>query len=146
MIDTLAGRAKLGVVANCSIMMGRASAALVPPAFDVVMTAEEAGFYKPRSEPYVATLAAMDMDPARVLFVAGSAADMPGAMAPGMPVYWHNRIGVKAEAEPLYHERSLASALLLTQRVGMVSRSNIQSAKQWLRLQENAFVAIFLSA
>ena len=49
----------------------------------------------------------MDIAPRRVLFVAGSAADVPGAMALGMSVYWHNRIGVKAEAEPLYHERSL---------------------------------------
>jgi 2-haloacid dehalogenase len=106
-VEALAGRAKLGVVTNCSIVMGRAAAERVSPAFDVVMTAEEAGFYKPRSEPYAATPAAMNMDPARVLFVAGSAADVPGAMALGMPVYWHNRIGVKAEAKPLYHERSL---------------------------------------
>lgn len=106
-VETLPGRAKLGVVINCSIAMGRAAAAQVSSAFDVVMTAEEAGFYKPRSEPYAATLAAMDIAPRRVLFVAGSAADVPGAMALGMSVYWHNRIGVKAEAEPLYHERSL---------------------------------------
>ena len=105
-VETLAGRAKLGVVTNCSIAMERAASAMVSPAFDVIMTAEEAGFYKPRSQPYAATLAAMDMDPARVLFVAGSAADVPGAMALGMPVYWHNRIGIAAQAEPLYHERS----------------------------------------
>ena len=114
-VEALAGRAKLGVVTNCSIVMGRAAAARVSPAFDVVMTAEEAGFYKPRAEPYAATLAVMDMDPARVLFVAGSAADVPGAMALGMPVYWHNRISVKAEAEPLYHERSLDRLLEIVQ-------------------------------
>jgi len=114
-VEALAGRAKLGVVTNCSIVMGRAAAARVSPAFDVVITAEEAGFYKPRAEPYAATLAVMDMDPARVLFVAGSAADVPGAMALGMPVYWHNRISVKAEAEPLYHERSLDRLLEIVQ-------------------------------
>ena len=113
MVGTLAGRAKLYVVTNCSIVMGRAAAAQVSPTFNVVMTAEEAGFYKP--EPYAATLAAMHMDPSRVLFVAGPAADVPGAMALGMPVFWHNRIGVKAQAEPLYHERSLDRLLEIVQ-------------------------------
>lgn len=114
-VETLAGRAKLGVVTNCSTAMGRAAAERVSQAFDVVITAEEAGFYKPRTQPYAATLAAMNMDPKQVLFVAGSAADVPGAMALGMPVYWHNRIGVAAEAEPLYHERSLNRLLEVVQ-------------------------------
>ena len=33
-------------------------------------------------------------DPARPLFVAGSPADIPGAMQVGMPVFWHNRAGL----------------------------------------------------
>ena len=32
--------------------------------------------------------------PERTLFVAGSASDVPGAKAVGMPVYWHNRVGL----------------------------------------------------
>jgi FMN phosphatase YigB (HAD superfamily) len=73
------------------------------------MTAEEAGFYKPMREPYARTLAAIGTDPARTLFVAGSAADVPGASALGMPVYWHNRIGMTAvnAVTPDYHEPSL---------------------------------------
>jgi 2-haloalkanoic acid dehalogenase type II len=114
-VKALAGRAKLGVVTNCSIVMGKAAAERVSPTFDVVMTAEEAGFYKPRAETYAAALAAMEIDPSRVLFVAGSAADVPGAMALGMPVYWHNRIGVQAQAEPLYYERSLERLLEIVQ-------------------------------
>jgi hypothetical protein len=39
-------------------------------------------------------LATLKTDPARTLFVAGSAADVPGAKAVGMPVYWHNRMGL----------------------------------------------------
>ncbi len=39
-VETLAGRAKLGVVTNCSIMMRRVAAALMSPAFEVVTTAE----------------------------------------------------------------------------------------------------------
>jgi FMN phosphatase YigB (HAD superfamily) len=78
-------------------------------AFKVVITAEHAGFYKPRPEPYRAALAALGTSPERTLFVAGSASDVPGARAVGMPVYWHNRIGIAAigGAEPDYLGRTL---------------------------------------
>jgi len=74
-----------------------------------VVTAEEAGYYKPRPEPYRAVLAKLGTAPARTLFVAGSAADVPGAKAVGMPVYWHNRMGLAPldNATPDYVERSL---------------------------------------
>jgi FMN phosphatase YigB (HAD superfamily) len=63
--------------------------------FSAVVTAESAGFYKPRPEPYRAALRSLDTAPARTLFVAGSAADVPGAKSVGMPVFWHNRIGLQ---------------------------------------------------
>ncbi|MEM9359147.1 MAG: HAD-IA family hydrolase [Pseudomonadota bacterium] len=105
----LARRCKVAVVTNCSVRLGRQTASLVYSDFDIVMTAEEAGFYKPRREPYAKTLAALGTDPKRTLFVAGSAADVPGASALGMPVYWHNRVGLPPtdDAKPLYHERTL---------------------------------------
>lgn len=108
-VATLAGHCKVAVVTNCSIALGRRAAQRVYADFDVVVTAQEAGFYKPRREPYAQTLAALGTDPKRTLFVAGSAADVPGASALGMPVYWHNRIGLAASsnAAPEYHERSL---------------------------------------
>jgi 2-haloalkanoic acid dehalogenase type II len=84
----------LAVVTNCSTRLGRQAADRVGVAFDVVMTAEDVGFYKPRPEPYRAALAALGTTPERTLFVAGSASDVPGAKAVGMPVYWHNRIGL----------------------------------------------------
>lgn len=113
-LAALAGRAKLGVVTNCSIALGRSAAARAAPsgaAFDVVVTAEEAGFYKPRPEPYACALDRLGTAPARTLFVAGSAADVPGASALGMPVHWHNRIGARAvgAASPAYYARSLTS-------------------------------------
>ena len=40
---------------------------------------------------YQAALNALDLAPGRVLFVAGSAHDVPGADAVGLPVYWSNR-------------------------------------------------------
>jgi hypothetical protein len=43
------------------------------------------------------------------LFVAGSASDVPGAQGVGMPVYWHNRIGLppRDDARPDHHEPTL---------------------------------------
>jgi 2-haloacid dehalogenase len=107
--------AVLGVVTNCSVQLGHAAAESVFGDFQVVITAEEAGFYKPCRETYAKTLEAMGTDPARTLFVAGSAADVPGASALGMPVYWHNRIGLPAvdDVSPTYVEQSLDRLLTL---------------------------------
>lgn len=84
----------LAVATNCSNALGRRAAACVGVPFSAVVTAESAGFYKPRPEPYRAALRALGTTPERTLFVAGSASDVPGARSVGMPVYWHNRIGL----------------------------------------------------
>ena len=75
----LSRRVPLGVVTNCSVELGRRAAARCGVAFAVVVAAEEAGFYKPRPEPYQMVLGKLGTAPARTLFVAGSAADVPGA-------------------------------------------------------------------
>lgn len=108
-LTTLAPRAKLGVVTNCSVALGHLAAGNVYETFDAVVTAEEAGFYKPNRQPYAMALDALGTLPERTLFVAGSAADVPGASALGMTVYWHNRIGAASVAvtPPAFHERSL---------------------------------------
>ncbi len=95
---------RLGVVTNCSTVLGRRAAERVGVSFEVVMTSEESGYYKPRPEPYHLTLDRLGSDPARTLFVAGSPADIPGASGVGMPVFWHNRAGlpfVADQARPL---------------------------------------------
>jgi len=91
-LQALAARVPLAVATNCSVALGRRAAALVGVPFRAVVTAEEAGFYKPRPEPYRRALEGLGTAPARTLFVAGSAADVPGARGVGMPVYWHNRM------------------------------------------------------
>ena len=48
----------LGIATNCSAALGRRAAARAGAPFDAVVTSEEAGFYKPRPEPYRAALAA----------------------------------------------------------------------------------------
>ena len=114
-LTELHNHAMLGVVTNCSVKLGHAAAESVFSDFQVVVTAEEAGFYKPRRETYAKTLVALGTDTARTLFVAGSAADVPGASALGMPVYWHNRIGLPAvdDVSPTYMERTLDQLLTL---------------------------------
>ena len=82
----------LAVATNCSERLGGIAAGRAGGVFKVVVTAEAAGFYKPRPEPYRAVLQALGTRPERTLFVAGSAADVPGAHRVGMPVFWHNRI------------------------------------------------------
>ena len=108
-LDQLAEAIPLAVVTNCSERLGRAAAERIFDRFSSIVTAEAAGFYKPRPEPYVMAINALRIPAERILFVAGSAADVPGASALGMPVYWHNRIGLAAmdEVSPTYLERTL---------------------------------------
>jgi 2-haloacid dehalogenase len=114
-LGELARRVPLAVATNCSVALGRRAAARCGVVFAAVVTAEEAGFYKPRPEPYRALLARLGTGPARTLFVAGSAADVPGAKSVGMPVYWHNRMGLPAldGARPDFVETSLRPLLEL---------------------------------
>jgi 2-haloalkanoic acid dehalogenase type II len=95
-LTALAERVPLGVVTNCSVTLGAAAVANTGIRFSAVVTAESVGFYKPRPEPYRAMLRNLDTAPTRTLFVAGSAADVPGAKGVGMPVFWHNRTGLQA--------------------------------------------------
>jgi 2-haloacid dehalogenase len=99
----------LAVATNCSVRLGRQAADKVGVPFTLVETAESVGFYKPRPEVYRAVLQTLGKPAERTLFVAGSASDVPGAMGVGMPVYWHNRVGLppRDDARPDYLEPSL---------------------------------------
>src|ERR1700727_1177594 len=84
---------------NCSQPLAEAAAAATGHHFDAIVSAEKAKVYKTDPGAYRAGLAALgNPAPEDVLFVAGSAHDVPGAGAVGMPVYWSNRFG---EAVPL---------------------------------------------
>jgi 2-haloalkanoic acid dehalogenase type II len=85
---------RLAIVTNCSEWLARRAAARVGVAFAVLVSAERAGFYKPRPEPYRLMLDEVGQTAGRVLFVAGSPSDVAGAAAVGMDVFWHNRIGL----------------------------------------------------
>jgi len=78
------------IVTNCSTLLGRRAARRAGE-FDLVVTAEEAGAYKPDPRPYVMALERLGLEARGVLFVAGSAHDVGGASRVGMDVYWANR-------------------------------------------------------
>ena len=96
------------IVTNCSQKLGE-RAAKQAGEFAFVMTAEEAGAYKPDPRPYRAALVAIGLAPKRVLFVAGSAHDVGGAGRVGMDVYWANRLGAPPpeDAVPLVQATDL---------------------------------------
>jgi hypothetical protein len=57
-------------------------------------------------------LGELKVEAARALFVAGSPADLPGATSVGMPVFWHNRLGLPlldSSARPKFVSDSLWS-------------------------------------
>jgi 2-haloacid dehalogenase len=84
----------LAAVTNCSEQLGRRAAARAGVRFDVLVTAERAGWYKPDPRPYRLALAELELPAEQALFVAGSPADLPGAAGVGLPVVWHNRLGL----------------------------------------------------
>lgn len=96
------------IVTNCSERLGALAAARAGT-FDLVMTAERAGAYKPDPRPYRAALDALTLHRKRVLFVAGSAHDVGGASRAGMDVYWANRGRVPAptDAKAIREEEDL---------------------------------------
>jgi 2-haloalkanoic acid dehalogenase type II len=101
--DVPATLARLGghtrfIVTNCSRELGHRAASRAGT-FDLVLTAEEAGAYKPDPRPYRTALAALSLEPRDVLFVAGSAHDVGGASRVGMDVYWANRGDAPAPAD-----------------------------------------------
>jgi len=88
----------LGIVTNCSDELARRAVARLGLSPAVVVSAERAGWYKPAPQAYRQALAELGLDARRVLYVAGSAHDVIGASDVGLPVVWHNRIGVSDAA------------------------------------------------
>jgi 2-haloacid dehalogenase len=110
LLARLAKTHRLGVVTNCSQRLGRMAAKRVGVEFDVIVTAERAGYYKPHPSPYKMAMAELDLGPQDVLFVAGSAFDLVGTARVELDTYWHNRVGLKrlgGTPPPLREARSL---------------------------------------
>src|ERR1700692_4728451 len=84
----------LGVVTNCSEELGAKAVACTGVKFDVVVTAERAGYYKPDPRPYQKALDELKVPVSRCLFIAGSAYDLFGTSKLGLLTYWHDRVGM----------------------------------------------------
>ena len=82
---------RLAIVTNCSQKLAEIAAAQTGGRFELVLSAERSGAYKADPRAYQAALDALRLPAGRVLFVAGSAHDVPGASRVGMRVYWSNR-------------------------------------------------------
>jgi 2-haloalkanoic acid dehalogenase type II len=93
-IAEIASKTKIGVVSNCSEELGLEAVSRFGISFDVFLSAERAGYYKPDPRIYEKAIEEIGKPPERILYVAGSPYDVRGAAAAGMPVYWHNRIGL----------------------------------------------------
>src|SRR5260370_2155657 len=90
----------LGVVTNCSEELAAKAVACTAIEFDVVVTAERAGFYKPDPRPYEMALNELDAAPGRCLFVAGSASYLFGTTPVGLPTYCHHPIPILPPRTP----------------------------------------------
>ena len=101
----------LGVVTNCSDDLAFRAAACTGIKFDILVSAERAGFYKPDPHPYRLALDELGLGANRCLFVAGSPYDLVGTARVGLPTYWHNRLGLalpRDAAPPMAQGSSLA--------------------------------------
>ncbi|GAB1575940.1 HAD-IA family hydrolase [Bordetella petrii] len=94
LLQALRPHCKLAVVTNCSQRLGHQAAALLGIDWDVVVTSEQAGYYKPDPRPYQMALDTLQVAPADAAFVAGSGYDLFGTARVGLRTYWHNRVGL----------------------------------------------------
>jgi 2-haloalkanoic acid dehalogenase type II len=113
-LAALQGRTRLAVVTNCSVRLGVLAAGRVPVRWDCIVTAEEAGYYKPNPRPYRLALERLGVAPAEAAFVAGSGYDLIGTSAVGLRTYWHNRVGLARpeHAPPPQFERRTLDDLI----------------------------------
>jgi 2-haloalkanoic acid dehalogenase type II len=112
---------RLAVVTNCSEKLGRMAAERVGVPFDVIVTSERAGFYKPHQAPYELALRELGVFADRALFVAGSGYDLFGTARVGLPTFWHNHAGLAAPEgapAPLAESRDIGGLLALIEAPG----------------------------
>lgn len=122
-LKALQARAKIGALSNIDNASLAASCAKMEIAFDIVVTAERVGAYKPSPEHFetaLADLSAQGIGPARILHVGQSLrADITPANRLGLTCVWINRpnrlLGLSgegaAEARPDLTVSSLAEML-----------------------------------
>jgi 2-haloalkanoic acid dehalogenase type II len=93
-MQALRPHSRLAVVTNCSSRLGTSAARRLGVDWDVVVTAQDAGFYKPHPYPYELALSRLGVPASASAFVAGSGYDLIGTSRVGLRTYWHNRVGL----------------------------------------------------
>jgi 2-haloacid dehalogenase len=94
LLQAIEPHCKLAVVTNCSKRLGNQAADRLGIDWDVVVTSEEAGFYKPDPRPYKLALDRLGVQASQAAFIAGSGYDLFGTASVGLRTYWHNRVGL----------------------------------------------------
>lgn len=121
---------KLAIVTNCSLHLGTQAANIFPIRWGAIVTAEEAGMYKPDPLPYRLALDKLGVKAHEAAFVAGSSYDMFGTAALGLRTYWHNRIGLPLVAGAQAPE---IEAPMLDSLVPWLSRFGEAQSRHFLR-------------
>ena len=112
-VGAISASVPIAVATNSSQELAKIAVATIGVGIPVVVTAEESGSYKPQPQTYRLALARLGYEAEEVLFVAGSASDVPGATNVGMPVYWHNRIHQRSADESIKPKYEFDSLLPL---------------------------------
>lgn len=113
-LDGIRAHIPIAVVTNCSEHLGQLAVRATGVAFNSVVTAERAGYYKPDPRAYSLALGELGAAAQDCLMVAGSPYDFYGAKAMGMDAFWHNRVGLEAAPDtpkPLVESRTLRPLL-----------------------------------
>jgi 2-haloalkanoic acid dehalogenase type II len=132
-LQQLQPHCKLAIVTNCSARLGHQAAAVIPVKWDVVITAEEAGIYKPDPAPYRLALDTLGVAPADAAFVAGSSYDLIGTAAVGLRTYWHNRVGLplaKGALPPEIEAPTLDALVSWCSRFGEAAHGNLSPREE----------------
>ncbi|HKY53235.1 MAG TPA: haloacid dehalogenase type II [Anaerolineales bacterium] len=81
----------VGLLSNGDEAMLQALASRLPIKYDHIFASEPAGYYKPHPSIYELPLKFLGLTSDQVLHVAGSATDVMGTKAAGLPCAWSNR-------------------------------------------------------
>ena len=128
LLQALAPHCKLAVVTNCSVALGRQAADRLGIAWDVVITSEEAGYYKPDPRPYQMALDRIGVRAIDAAFVAGSGYDLFGTEKVGLRTYWHNRVGLqRPEGAPVAEVESATLDAALPWLQTFAAQSSLKS-------------------
>ncbi len=84
---------RIAILSNGDVDMLATVTKKLDVTFDAILSAQEAGVYKPHPHIYHLPVHRLGIAPERILHVAGSARDVMGAKAAGLACLWVNRSG-----------------------------------------------------